>query len=112
MGSHHILQTRRPWLGRQLTKWQAPGKLSRGNWPTARFLWPTVYNQSTSGIGEKSSPRGAAGWDEQVIMYTVSQKNDITKQRDTRPGAMDGCPRISKLGTFFSAAIQGGTATE
>jgi len=33
------------------------------------------------------------------------------KEKEIRPGRTDGCPSTSKVGTVFSAAIQGGTAT-
>jgi len=35
-----------------------------------------------------------------------------TQSTYNRPGKMDGSPRISKLGTIFSAAIQGGTTIQ
>jgi len=44
-----------------------------------------------------------------LLKQCVQALNNSRKLWDSIPGITDGWPRISKLGTSFSAAIQGGT---
>ena len=77
---------------------------------TISLLVFTELTNVTDGQTDRQTPHDGIG---RTCKASHGNNNDDDEmKRACTPGITDGTPRIIKLGTFFSAAIQGGTITQ